>query len=204
MYNDRISEFESVKTYGIIGMILELIGTPADIFLHGFGFIISIIGLIFILIALKKISNYYHNKKPYRYMIYSVISGIAMGIVGALAFISLISGILINPGGTVTTSSGTISESFIFEIIAFLGIMVLGLIISIIFQYMAYKSVYDLTGIEHFNTGALLLLIGAILTIIVIGAFIMFAGFILIILGFNELPDHARKNEPPTEEQIIA
>lgn len=182
MNSNNITEFNSARTYGLLGMILEFIGPMTDILLHGFGFIISVIGLILILIALKEISDYYNDKRPYRYMIYSVVSGIVMGVIGVFVLIIFIGWFLdtsTNIGSPITGTSTFTGVPFIVMLLAFFGIIVLGLIISVIFQYLAYKSVYELTGIDHFNTGAMLLLIGAILIIIAVGIFIIFAGIII-------------------------
>ncbi len=196
MDKDIIPELQSAKNYGIIGIILEFVGSIADVATHGFGFIISIIGIIFILIAVKDISKYYGNQKPYRNMLYSVISSIILGVLSIIfVFLLLVPVITTN----VSNSSGSTTNVSILiaAVFGLLGLLVLAILIPVIFQYIAYNSIFELTGIDKFKTAALLILIGAILLIIVIGFIIIFIGIIYLILAFSDLPYFARK--PATE-----
>jgi len=189
MYTQKIHELESARTYGITGIILEFAGGIADIILHGLGLAISIIGLILLLFAIKSISKYYSNQRPFRYMLYSLISGIVLAVVAVillfLVFIPIIS--------SAATAHGTTIGISIISI--FLLIIVLVLVpglVSVIFQYLAYDSVEKLTGIDEFHTAALLLLIGIILAIIFIGIILVLIGTIFLIIGFIKLPDEAK------------
>ncbi len=193
MYRQHIPQLESAKTYGILGIILQFIGVAGDIFLHGFGFIISIVGLILLLLAIKSISNYYSNETPFRYILYSIISAIVFGIISAVAIILLLVPVVFS----ISTSSGPRSASstllsnigLIFIVIL---ILLLGVLLPIIFEYLAYNEIANLTGIDDFHTAGLLLLIGIILTVIVIGIFLIIAGIIILIIGFSKLPDYAK------------
>jgi uncharacterized membrane protein len=190
MYRQRIPELESARTYGILGIILQFIGTAGDIFLHGLGFIITVIGLILLLFGLKSISNYYGDKKPYRYMLYSMISGIVLGVISAISIIIFLIPVATSIISTKRPPSLPVSGmALIF--LAF-SLIILAVLISIIFEYIAYNSVFELTGIREFHTGALLLLLGIILTVILIGIILILVGIILIIIGFNNLPEYAK------------
>ncbi len=193
MYMNHIPELESARTYGILGIILQFVGVAADIFLHGFGFVISIAGLILLLLSIKAISNYYGNNKPFRYILYSIIASIVLGVATAIMILVL----LIPVVQSISTSSNSsiaisilLSNIGIILIIIFL--VMLAILIPIIFEYLAYNEVSNLTGINEFHTAALLLLIGIILTIIVIGIFLSIVGVIILIIAFNKLPDYAK------------
>ncbi len=193
MYRQHIPQLESAKTYGILGVILQFIGVAGDIFLHGFGFIISIVGLILLLLAIKSISDYYSNQRPFRYILYSIISAIVFGIISALAIILILVPVIFSlsttPGPRSASSTLLSNIGFIFIIML---ILLLGILLPIIFEYLAYNEIWNLTGIDDFHTAGLLLLIGIILTVIIIGIFLIIAGIIILIIGFSKLPDYAK------------
>jgi uncharacterized membrane protein len=193
MYRQHIPELESAKTYGILGIILQFVGVAADIFLHGFGFIISIVGLVLLLLAIKSISNYYGNNTPFRYIIYSIISSIVFGVISAVFIILLLVPVIL--GISASPTQGSAASALLGNIgLILIGILlvILAVLIPIIFEYLAYNELSQLTGIGDFHTAALLLLIGIILTVIIIGIFLLIAGIIILIIAFSKLPDYAR------------
>jgi len=190
----KIHELESARIYGIVGIILEFIGYPADVLLHGLGFVISIAGLILLILAIKSISNYYGNQKPFRYMLYSLISGIILSVVSALILFLIVVPLIASAANNSTTSAGVLSPaatSLIVTLLLVILLILLTSLVSIIFQYMAYDNVGKLTGIHEFHTAALLLLIGILLAIIVVGIFLILIGIIFLIIAFAKLPDEA-------------
>ncbi|WP_337861163.1 DUF996 domain-containing protein [Ferroplasma sp.] len=193
MYNKKIPELESARTFGIIGIILQFIGVGGDAFLHGLGFLISIVGFIFLLIAFKNISKYYNNPEPFRYMLYSLISSIVLGALSAALIALVLIPIFL---ASLTSGIGFIK---LIELLLFIFLMAIVIILlPVIFEYIACNSVSELTGIDDFHTAALLLLIGIILTIIVVGIILILIGIIFLIIGFNKLPDEAIPvNEDP-------
>ncbi|KPV46610.1 hypothetical protein SE19_04795 [Acidiplasma aeolicum] len=196
MYSQRIPELEPARTYGILGIILEFFGGILNIFINYAGLIAEVLGLILLLNSMNLISNYYDNKKPFKYMLASVISGILIGLIVILVF-----GI---SSYALTTHAGTAPPvSPAYGLLVSLFILLLGVIASIIFEYFAYKSVYELTGVRDFNTAANMLLIGVILTIIIIGILLIFIGIIFVILGFNKLPSDAKPRNPVNPEEGI-
>ncbi|WP_187288952.1 DUF996 domain-containing protein [Ferroplasma acidarmanus] len=154
------------------------------------GLIISIIGLILLFLAVKSISNYYSNQTPFKYMLYSLISGIILAIVAGISLFLLLIPIFNSASSTSSTSTFYVSLISIFLLIVVL--VLVPSFVSIIFQYLAYDSVGKLTGIHEFHTAALLLLIGIILTIIVIGIILIFIGIIFLIIAFAKLPGEAK------------
>lgn len=194
----KIHELESARIYGIVGIILEFIGYPTDFGLHGLGFIISIAGLILLLLAIKSISNYYGDQKPFRYMLYSLISGIILSVVSALILFLVLVPLIASAANNSATSAGGFSPAITSLIgILFLTFLLILLtsLVSIIFQYMAYDNVGKLTGIHEFHTAALLLLIGILLVIVFIGVFLILIGIIFLIIAFAKLPDEAMRAE---------
>jgi len=197
MYNQPINELKSARIYGIIGIILEFFGEAGTVILHEFGFIIPIIGLILLFVSLKSISNYYGDQKPFRYMLYSLITGIALEIATGILLIFIFMPVLLNPSSTAAIFS-VLSVTSIETMFVSSFFLFIGMVISIIFAYMAYNSVAELTGIHEFHTAAFLLLTGIILTIVFIGIILLLIGIIILIIAFNKLPDEAN---PATQDE---
>ncbi len=203
----HITELENARTYGIIGIILDFIGSVISIVTHGFGIIVDIIGLIFIVLAMNDISGYYNDRRPFRYIIYSIISGIVVGAIAILLVLILALPTITAraPGiiNSINVKSMQVVNTVSFNALGFLFlillIVVIAAIIPTIFEYLAFNIVGDLTGIDQFRTGAILLLIGIILTVIIIGAIIALVGIILIAIGFNDLPSRARPRVVDTD-----
>jgi uncharacterized membrane protein len=193
MYRQHIQELESAKTYGILGIILQFVGVAADIVLHGFGFIISIVGLILLLLSIKSVSNYYGNNKPFRYIIYSILSSIVFGVISAVFIILFLVPVILGISTSATQGGATtVLLSNIGPIFIVILLIILAVLIPVIFEYLAYNELSELTDISDFHTAALLLLIGIILTIIVVGVFLLIIGIIILIIAFSKLPDYAK------------
>jgi len=170
----KIQQLKFSRIYGIIGVALEFTGVPAFLLSKVSGFIISITGLILLFLAFKFISNDYSNQTPFRYMLYSLISGIILVVAsGVLLFLVHIPGV---NSATGANNTSTISTSFTTILLLVLFTFMVPAILSISFQYLAYSSVGKLSGVNEFHTAGLLLVIGTIITIISIVIFVSFIG----------------------------
>lgn len=178
---------ESGKTLGGIGALLMVIGSFVPF--------LSIIGIILLLIGLKRLAEYYNDNNIFQNALYGVIFGI-IGIVAA-AFIVLISffGFAIFEMGTGFTTAGPF---------AFVGSILVALIVAFIFYLLAaifYKKSFDIlsekTEEKMFSTAGILLLIGAILTIVLIGLILMFVAWILATIAFFSIKTVAVQPSAP-------
>ena len=177
---------ESVKTIGGVGSILALLA-----FIPNIGFIIAIAGLIMVLVALKYASDIFGDPKIFNDMLYAVILGIIGLVVGAVAVVAVVfQGI----------GMGYMSSSFAYtgpssvtagDIMGMLGTILLGLVaiwvcflVSSIFLRRSYGELGRKLNVSLFGTAALLYLIGAILTIVLIGFLLIFVADILFIIAF--------------------
>ena len=147
------------------------------------------------LVGVKYISDVLGDKRIFNNMIISVILGIG-GIIVLVAFVFAAIARFIGVGNLFGASPGvspTIPPSDIISLIAGLAIGLLAawvlIIVSAVFLRMSYKSVAARLNVGLFGTAALLYLIGAALTIILIGFVLIFVAQILLVVAFFSLPD---------------
>jgi len=147
---------ESNKTLGGIGAILLAIP------------VLNIVGIILVLIAMKGLAEYYNEKRIFENALY----GFIFGIIGIAAFVAVL-------------------FIGIFTFFFFVPWVIMGLVIMFVFfllQAVFYRNSFtilsDKSGEKMFDTAGLLLLIGAILTIILVGTILQFIAWILAAVGF--------------------
>ncbi len=168
--------------------------------------IVTFAGLFFILKGVKYLSVFYKNKEIYNNFIISFIILLASLIIipffnyitTQLAVGSLYSSASNSTIYNITQLSNPIQPIFSIISIAVLSI-VIGLVLSLLsyfFMYRSYKKISQLTGITEFNTAALIIIIGAILTIIVIGGLVIFIGLVYAGLAWYKLKNGTAVNSP--------
>ena len=182
------------KTLGGVGSILAVLGIVPIV-----GSVLQVVGLIMTLVAVKYISDVLADKRIFNNMIISVILAVG-GIVVLVAFVFAAIARFIGVGNLFGASPSvppTIPPSDIISLITGLiaGLLVAWVlaIVSTIFLRMSYKSIAARLNVGLFSTAALLYLIGAALTIILVGFVLIFVAQILVIVAFFSLPD-----QPPT------
>ena len=154
----------------MIGSILLLVGG----FVPYAGPVLTIIGVVLLLMAIKGFSTYYQEPSMYDNalsgLIYYIIAAIAFAVSFAILAVGIFSIFLIG-----------------FGIIGF----IIGLVVAFIFYIMAAKrlritlnSLAQKTGEHSFETAGTLLWGGAILTIIFIGGILIFIAWIFVAIGF--------------------
>ena len=151
--------------------------------------------MIMTLVAVKYISDILGDRRIFNNMIVSVVLAIG-GIAVLVAFVFTAIARFIGIGNLFGASPSvppTIPASDIISLIASLAIGLLAawvlIVISAVFLRMSYKSVAARLNVGLFSTAALLYLIGAALTIILIGFVLIFVAQILLIVAFFSLPD---------------
>ena len=163
---------ESNKTLGGVGAILLAIP---------FG---NLIGIILLLIAMNGIANDYNEPDIFKNALYGFIFGI-VGIVSLaaviLAFIFGAAVITPYPSPPYTSPSTVPLAGFVLIVVAFI-VMYVFFLISAIFYNKSLGILATKSGEGIFNTGGMLLLIGAIIP--VIGVLLQFVAWILVAVGF--------------------
>ncbi|MEM4970760.1 MAG: DUF996 domain-containing protein [Sulfolobales archaeon] len=206
------SKLPQAKVYGGVGSILVLLAIVPYV-----GFILALIGLVFILIALKYISDEVGEPKIFRYALYSFIAGVVGAVILAFIVLSAIIGFFaIRPSSPITIIGPTtpplppqhgMQQGWIFQngfigfIIAILGALIaiwVSQIISAIFLKTSYDAIAKHLGVGLFSTVAILYVVGAVLTIILIGLLITFVALIIQIVAFFSIPE-TRPQKPQSQ-----
>jgi uncharacterized membrane protein len=171
---------ESGKNLAGIGSIFLVIPVP----------FLSIVGIIMVLIGMKKLSKAYNDESIWKNTLYAVIFGIIGIIASGVTLVSLFFG-----GIFTATTLGVGAEADIIGLVAgliiFLAIAFVFYLLEAIYIRRAFDSLATKSGVGLFRTGGLLLLIGAILTIFIVGLFLIFIAWILILVAFFQIPTNS-------------
>ena len=205
------------KTLGVIGSILGLLT-----FVPTVGGVLGIVGFILVLVAVNYISNIVGDRTIFKNMIISVILGIAgiivfgVTVAGAIfRFIGLsaISGSFTGlegwtpslgefPSGSFPPLSGNLL-TLIAGVIIGLVVMYVFILISAIFLRRSYNSIGEKLNIKMFRTAGLLYLIGAALTIVLVGfALILVAEILLVVAFFSIKPESAAASQSAAPQRF--
>ena len=177
---------ESNKTLGGIGALLVAIGFIVPI--------LSLVGIILVFIALKGIADSYGESGIFQNALY----GIFFLIIGAIAGAVVILGAFFGIGWTV----GTLDVTNISNIWGFISAIIVGVVVIFVFYLLSaifFKKTFDTlsekTGEKMFGTAGLLMLIGAILTIVLVGLILMLVAWLLAAVGFFSI----KATTPPAQ-----
>ena len=208
---------ESSKTLGGVGAILILAGTLLTSFTYG---VITLVGVILVFIALNGLADYYKDRSIFINAIYSLVAGI-VGVAAAAATAlyiifgtnilkSLLEKLYPSWNGSWSTFASSISGKTPqtanitgSDVASVVGAVFLVLVIlwalAIVAGFFARRSLKTLsakTSVGLFSTGAMLLLIGAFLTILFgLGFILMWIATLLIAIAFFQIKQEA---EQPT------
>lgn len=201
---------ETSKNLGGIGAILLIIGFLGFIG-TGYSGILSLVGLVLVLIAMKGLSDYYKEAGIFNNTLY----GFVTSIIAVAAFVAVIVVTLLETiadlGITDWTNTAEWTAAFqsnlsdmstLFTfiggiIVAFVVLFIL-LVIAAIFYRKSLNMLSSKSGVGMFSTAGLLLLIGAVLTIIVIGVIIIGIAIILLAVAFFSIKPVTTQATPST------
>jgi len=162
---------ESNKTLGGVGALLIAIGSLFPI--------LMLVGIILVLIAMKGLAEYYNEEDIFTNALY----GFIFGIIGIVAAIVLFFGAIFT-GVFVWGAPFTFPIVTLVLIIASLVVMFIFFVLQAIFYRKSFTILSQKSGEKLFDTAGLLLLIGAILTIIIVGLVLLLVAWILVTVGF--------------------
>jgi len=187
---------ETSKNLGGVGALLVVIGGLA-FFGSPYAGLLDLIGVILMLIAMKGFADNYKESGIFNNVLYGfILTIIGVIVAAAIAVVTILSTLVdlgidfANPSGWVTQFPELLTTNMdaLFNIIT--GIVAAGIVVFIfaIVSAILYRKSLGLlaskTAVGMFSTAGLLLLIGAVLTIVLIGFILIWIAFILIAVAF--------------------
>ena len=201
---------ETSKNLGGVGAILIFIGVLP---LFAYSGIISLVGIILTLIAVKGLADYYSEAGIFNNALYAVITAIVGGIVTmGVVFVALVDflselGLSLGNVGEWSTQLPTMDWTTIgFDIIGnFVAYILLALVVLFVFviitAILLRKSLWLLsakTGVGLFGTTGLLILIGAVLTIIAVGLILIWVAMLILAIAFFSIKPQQPASAAPS------
>ncbi len=181
------------RILGGIGSILVLLSVVPEA-----GIFIGLIGFILILIAARYISDEVADRSIFNNALIAVILIFAGAIVGAAVvfayLLRFLGGVLISPPPDPSELIGPGIFSLLAAIFAALVLIWIFFIASAIFLRRSYRAIASQLNIGMFDTVALLYLIGAVLSIVLVGFVIIYISQILQVVAFFSIPERVSQS----------
>ncbi len=201
---------QSSKTLGGIGALLLVV---SPFLVSGFTLLVDLVGLILVLMAVKGLSDHYNEASIFNNSLYGVILSIvgvvifvAALFVTALSFFENVLGIELSAAFSDPTVFSNIewTEAMILDnLMAHVGALVgsllalfIFIVVAAIFYRKSLTTLAEKTGVGLFGTAGLLLLIGAVLTIIAIGFLLIWVALILVTAAFFMIREEPAQPSP--------
>jgi uncharacterized membrane protein len=203
---------ESRKNLSGVGALLIVIGSLG--FTVPYAAILTLIGLILLLIGLKGLADHYHEGGIFNNTLYSIILeivgvvvAVAMIVVTAVAALTSLGINLSNVTDWATFGTELANRltnfadfgalwTFIGAVIAALIVLYAFVIIAAIFFRRSLNSLSAKTGVGLFGTAGILMLIGAVLTIVLIGLLLIWIAWILVAVAFFRIKTQTAQAPP--------
>lgn len=205
---------ETSKNLGGIGAILMLIGViPVLSFL----WVVAFAGLVLVMIALKGFADYYNEGGIFNNALYGVVAAIVGGVVAVVLILTSLVGFLSALGISVqswtswTTTVPNINYQninlnvimpYVLVILASLLVLFIGVVIMAIFVRKSLGLMSSKTGKGLFGTTGLIMLIGAVLTIIGIGVLLIWIALIPLAAAFFSIQPQPTKPAAPASNPM--
>ena len=205
---------ETSKNLGGIGAILMLIGViPVLSFL----WVVAFAGLVLVMIALKGFADYYNEGGIFNNALYGVVAAIVGGVVAIVLILTSLVGFLSALGINVqswtswTTTVPNINYQninlnaimpYVLVILASLLVLFIGVVIMAIFVRKSLGLMSSKTGKGLFGTTGLIMLIGAVLTIIGIGVLLIWIALIPLAAAFFSIQPQQTKPAAPASNPM--
>ncbi len=207
-----MGSLSTARTFGGIGslMILLFVFQP-------WGTLLAIVGWILVLIAVSNIADVVKDRSIFRDMMIAVVLAIVGIVIGVLVVIASALRFVHQNGWDSSSGLAALRSlnrtSFASGNVVGLGPLVVGAVVglvliwvflipSAIFLRRAFTKVSTRLNVKMFATAALVYLIGAALTIVVVGLAVLFVADILIVVAFFSMPDDTSLEPPPTPMDI--
>jgi len=189
--------FESARLFGLLGAIF-LVVSP---FGSNAGSALGLAGIILLLISFHEFADYYRDRSIFKNVLYGIIifivgviiTAVIIGIAaaGALTEIGLMMPNWSDPAAWQSFDPNSFNFDALAPYIAAIGVALLIMfILMVVAAYFIRRSFKELgfrSGVGMFSTAGLVLLIGAILTIVFIGFLLLWIAMILLAIAFYRM-----------------
>jgi uncharacterized membrane protein len=133
-----------------------------------------------------------------------ILYGFILNIVGSTEGVALEFAFLISASRNLqvgTVASVTSFGQVIITLLAVLAVIFVFAIVGAVFYMCAFNALGQKSGVDSFKTAGLLILIGYALTIVFLGALIIWVAWILVTIGFfslkeSKVPTYAYPQQP--------
>ncbi len=166
------------------------------------GWVLSIVGAILVLIAIKYVADAISDPSIFNNMLIAVLVGLIGVVVGVFViFAAVLRAVGLNflrpslSGSPPNFAPGDF-VGLIVGVVAGLVVVWILLLVSAYFVRKSYSQMSTKLGVGMFATAGLLYLIGAALTIILVGFIVIFVAQILNIVAFFSIPDTPQMAQP--------
>jgi uncharacterized membrane protein len=185
---------ESSATFGEIGAILMFIGPLSPV--------ISVVGLILLLVAFHGLAGDYKDSHIFSNVIFGVFAVIIGAVIAVVIIVIAAFGLLSVLGINISNwTNWTALQNFNWQsftnwsalvpyavaIIGALFVLFVFIVVAAIFLRRSINTLYDKSGVHMFATTGLVLLIGACLTVVIIGFVLLWVSLILLAVAFSRM-----------------
>lgn len=182
-----MAALNDAKLVGGIGAVFSLVG----MFIPRVGIILSVVGSVMVLIAVKYISDVVNDPFIFRNMLVSIICG----VVGVAAFIIFLPSYFMTMLLTYRASKPL--PQLIIPIIAALVIVWVFMVSSALYLRKSYNRISDAVHVDLFRSTATAYFVGALLLIVIVGVIVLVLAKIIEAVAFFSIPEHPVQPPPP-------
>jgi uncharacterized membrane protein len=207
---------ESSKTLGGIGALVFVVTTLASL-AEPLAAIVGVVGIILILLALHGLADYFKERGIFNNALYGFLALIVGGIATFVVFVylffatsfgtNLIS--LLYPGfngnwATLPNLTPNMNVDpvalvpYVGPIIGLLAILWIFGIVTSFFMWRSLKGLSVKSSVGLFSTAGLVMLIGALLSVVIIGLALVWIAVLLMAFAFFQLKPIAEPVSAPT------
>ncbi len=169
-----MSALESGKDLAGIGAIFLILSVIPAV-----GTVLGIVGVILLLIGIKRLSEHYQDSSIYD----NALRGVIFFIIGLIAF-AAVSAVLLFGASLIPAPGAGVTFLGISILIAAVVILFVFYLLAAMYLRRSFSALAQRTGEHTFETAGLLLFIGAILTIILVGLVLILVAWILATIAF--------------------
>ena len=192
-----MTSFENSRILGVLGTLLMIIG----VFAGRFSAFPVLLGLVLLMLAVHGLADFYHDRSIFNNMMYGGVVFIVGIVIAVIIFVVTAAGLMTLLGiPSSSWSDPTVWQSvnwkavelkslvpYIAAVAVALLILFICTVIAVVLIRKSLKSLAQKSGTHMFATSGTVLLVGAILTIILIGLLLIWIALVLLLVAFIEL-----------------